>query len=75
MSSGKITTEYTAWCSTCNVHDTYAHGGTKKHAMADFRRRGWRAKNGLWVCPQCAMGITPPTLDELRGIFKQSGDS
>ena len=53
MVLGKITHEFTAWCSKCSEWDQEAGEWKKSEAIKRFKERGWMKKKGLWVCPNC----------------------
>jgi hypothetical protein len=49
--SGKITTEYTVWCSRCESWLQTGEHKNKKHFASDLRLYGWKfSKAWGWTC-------------------------
>ncbi len=48
--SGRITTEFTAWCSRCCVWVQTSDFRTKRAFAKRLRSEGWRLVARQWVC-------------------------
>ena len=50
---GGITTEHTMWCAICEFWDQQSYR-LKRSFIKHMRAKGWKKKQGRWVCPDCA---------------------
>ena len=60
---GRVSTEWTAWCGTCeNWEQSEVMDCNKSAFITRLRRVGWKRKRDTgWTCPDCVADV--PVLD------------
>lgn len=51
MINGKMSTQKTVMCATCETWDQVS--GSASSAAREFKRSGWKKTSLGWVCPGC----------------------
>lgn len=54
----------TVSCAGCRVNSPTVHMDSFALAIADLKKRGWHAQDGLYYCPTCSSAT--PTADGTR---------